>query len=482
MSKLKISENLFLEVNELQRLVKFLEEDGYKRIVRTFVKSYGIVQDASNSYFKVTPKSGSTNTVVINSGLAFNSNLDAIVMENDLELVIDNIGIKRWLVLERAVKNSETGTVSINLDGSLTGIGTEFTKVLRGQANFPVKVKFNSLLNSGEYEVVRVISDNSAILSGSFVVESGLRYSVIGTFTPGFQPLEENKTIYEYDSYKISIIDSSDKPVVNENQFIIASIEFNPVGIMSVSDERINCMFNNPYTRGTVIENNTKNPLVSLLNVSAIGGINAVDTVSANFELIIEHGYTILQYELNVSSTTNIFNITEGKCNFLGSGDIPDGMFRGWLLVNRKNMKFVKIDNNVNKSLYILNFDTSIIAPTGNDFIIVPNFQDIEYQVFVSENVDKPEVPFYFKRSIYNAFSRFNFHLFMPSVSPSFSENVTVSIKYRMSDSSENQYPFDNLSIAQFVNVKGQSETLSNSSFNINLAEIEPQEKQRNYS
>ena len=30
MSRIKFSENLFLEVNELQRLVKFLADDGYK--------------------------------------------------------------------------------------------------------------------------------------------------------------------------------------------------------------------------------------------------------------------------------------------------------------------------------------------------------------------------------------------------------------------------------------------------------------------
>jgi hypothetical protein len=70
----------------------------------------------------------------------------------------------------------------------------------------------------------------------------------------------------------------------------------------------------------------------------------------------------------------------------------------------------------------------------------------------------------------------------MPSVSDVFQDVVTVTVRYRMIDVSGKQYPFNNLAVAQFKNIKGQTETLANSNFNINLADIEPQEKQRNYS
>lgn len=129
-------------------------------------KNYGIVQNASNSYFKVTSKSGSNTVVIVNAGLAFDSNMDGIVMEKDTELTVTNTGENRWVILSRAVTNVEKGTVSVNTDGSLSGIGTEFTKILRGQPNFPVKVKFESTQNNGEYEVVSVSSDTSALLSG----------------------------------------------------------------------------------------------------------------------------------------------------------------------------------------------------------------------------------------------------------------------------------------------------------------------------
>lgn len=482
MSRLKFSSNLFLEVNELQRFNKFLEEDGWKRAMKAISKNFGIVENASNSYFKVTARSGSNSVIVINAGIAFDSNMDAIVMTDDLELSVGNTGSNRWVILSRAVTNEEQGTVSINSDGSLSGIGTEFTKVLRGQPNFPVKVKFNSTRNNGEYEVVSVTSDTSALLSGSFVNQSNIKYSVVGTFTPGFQPTEDNKMIYEYDSYNIEVVDSDDRPAVSGDEFILAMISFDASGSMNVSDERIRYMFNNPYTQSDESDNST-DPLVSLLSTGVVGGIHAVGSAAAEFELIMEHGYTVTRHELITTSTSNTFNIISGQSNFLGTGNIPDGMFRGWLLVNRANMKYALIDDNSNKSLYISNFDTSIILDNGNDFIIVPNCNEIEYEVTVSNNVDRPNIPFYFRSSIWNLYTRAKVHAFYPSNDvENFDNQVTITIKYRLMDNSGNQKPFSNLSIAQFENVNGQTETLSESSFVVDLTTIEPEAKQRNYS
>lgn len=483
MSRLKFSSNLFLEVNELQRFNKFMEEDGWKRAMKAITKNFGIVENASNTYFKVTSKVGSNSVIVINAGLAFDSNMDAIVMEEDLELSVANTGQNRWVILSRGVTNQEKGTVNVNSDGSLSGIGTEFTKVLRGQPNFPVKVKLDSTQNTEEYEVVSVSSDTSALLSGSFVNENGMKYSVIGTFTPGFQPTDENKMIYEYDSYSISVVDSADRPTISSDEFILAMISFNESGAMSVSDERINHMFNNPYVQSSAESDTATDPLVSLLSTGIVGGIRSVGSVAAEIELIMEHGYTITRYELQTTSTSNTFVILNGQCNFLSTGNIPDSMFKGWLLVNRANMKYAVIDDNSNKSLFISNFDSSIIQENNNDFIIVPNFLEIEYEVKVSGNIDRPAIPFYFRSSIWNLYTRAKVYAYFPSEDvENFSDEVTISVKYRLMDNSGKQQPFGNLAVAQFENVNGQSETLAESSFTVNLATIEPQAKQRNYS
>lgn len=482
MSKLKISSNLFLEVNELQRFNKFIEEDGWKRAMKAITKNFGIVENDSNNYFKVTAKTGSNSVIIINAGLAFDSNMDAIVMESDLELTIANTGQNRWVILSRGITNNEKGTVNINTDGSLSGIDTEFTKVLRGQPNFPVKVKFNSTKNTEEYEVVSVSSDTSALVSGySFVSENRIKYSVIGTFTPGFQPNDENKLIYEYDHYKISIIDSEDRPSISEDEFILSMISFDESGSMSVSDERINHMFNNPYIQSYYSDNFT-NPIVSLLSVGVIGGY-ATNSSVGEFEMIIEHGYSVTEFEMITDSTRNIFKITEGNSNYLGTGDIPDGLFKGWILLNRSNMKYALISDNTNKSLLIKNFDSSIIKSSGNDFVIVPNCNEIEYEIKVSNNVDRSNIPFYFRNSISNVYSRTKIYIYYTKINPEKFENkVKITIKYRLIDNSGKKYPFNGLSISQFENIKSKMETLAESSFTIDLSTVEPNTKQRNYS
>lgn len=482
MSRLKFSPNLFLEVNELRRFNTFIEEEGWKRAMKAISKNFGIVENESNSYFKVTPRSGSNSVIVINSGIAFNSNMDAIVMSNDLELSVENTGTNRWVILSRAITNEERGTVSVNSDGSLSGVGTEFTKVLRGQPNFPVKVKFNSTINNGEYEVVSVTSDTSALLSGSFANQSNVKYSVIGTFTPGFQPTKDDKMIYEYDSYDIQIIDSEDKPSISKDEFILAMISFDIDGAMNVLDERIRYVFNKPYTQSD-ISDNSADPLVSLLSAGVVGGVHAVDSVAAEFELIMEHGYTVTQYKLITTSTSNTFKIINGQSNFLGPGDIPDSMFKGWLLVNRINMKYAIISDNNNKSLHIPHLDPSLVLDGENDFIIVPNCNEIEYEITVSNNVDRPNIPFYFRSSIWNLYTRAKVYAFYPSNDvKNFDNQVTITVKYRLMDNSGNQQSFSNLAIAQFDNVNGQTETLSKSSFAVDLTTIEPEAKQRNYS
>lgn len=480
MSKVKFSENMFLEVNELQRLVKFIGEDGYKKLFKSLIKTSGIIKNEGNTNFKPSVKVDTENVLIVRKGLAYDDDLNAISMSSDFEAEILDTGSQRWVILSRDVSNLEAGKVSIDIDGSLSGVGTEFTKVLRGQPNFPTKVKLDSELNFGEYEVVKVISDTSAILAGAFQNEGGLKYGVIGTFTPGFQPLEENRMIYEYDHYNIRVVDSTNKPMLNAGEYIIAGITFDNLGVMKLTDERINHMFNEPYLQ---VESSTgeasDNPIVSLLSVSNVG----ISEDTADIELILEHGYKVNRFELSTGSTSDIFKIEEGQSNFFGSGVIPDGFFKGWKLLNRLNMKHVYIDNNSGKDLLISQFDSSMIEGSSNDFIIVPNYEEIEYEIKVSNNVDSPIIPFYFKGSVWNANKRTRVYTYFKSVAEDrFDDIVEISIRYRMLDDSGKQRPFKKLPVSQYKNIKGVKETLSNSSFKVNTADIKPVEKQRNYS
>lgn len=130
--KVKLSENLFLSVQELNRMKQALQDNGYKQLIQFLTKSVGIAQDADNTLFKVAAKNDSNTTVIVNAGVAFDSNLNPIVMKENKEITWTNWNNidKHWLVLKRAVNNDEEGTVSISASGVMTGVGTKFTEVL----------------------------------------------------------------------------------------------------------------------------------------------------------------------------------------------------------------------------------------------------------------------------------------------------------------------------------------------------------------
>lgn len=488
MSKLKVSPNLFLEIAEINQWTRFLEKDGWKRAVKALVSQPGIVRNSDNSSFRVSLKSG--NVVRVAPGLAYDGEMNAIVSEEEVEVNVPNTGVTRWIILGRAVTNWERGTVSIATDGTLSGVGTEFTSVLRGQPNYPVRVRFSSAVNTGDYEVISVTSNGSALLAGDFVAEGGVRYAVMGTFTPGFLPEEEDKLIYEYDYFSLRVVDSAARPGVADGEFILAQINYTATGSMSIVDERLKVMFDTPYIQDDTEEGGSgggtlayENPLTSLLSTSVISA--GATSPSIGLELIIEHCYNVTQFEINYASGNEPFNIISGSCNFLGTGDVPDGMFMGWRLLNRGNMRWCTIDDNVNKTLVISTFDSSIVEETmaDNDFIIVPPFEEIQYRVRVDNNVDRPAVPFYCGNDIANGNTRIGIYVYCPNdANPNFVTQVPIHIEYRLKSYGERYYPWQPLAIAKFVNVNGEVETLADSTFTVDIENMKPVEALRNYS
>ena len=463
MANLNLSPNLFLEVNELKRFRDGIEKDGYKVFVKYLTKSFGIAQDSNNTFFKVSVESGSDNTIVINPGIAFDNDLNIIIIKEAKKIKLDYSTEKRWIVLSHDTTNEEIGTVKISKQGVLSGEGTEFLSVLRGQPNYPTKVRFNSKINTGDYEVVEVNSDSEAVISGDFTAENNLKYKVIGTFTPGFQPNDSDKLIYTYDSCKIDVIESESKPSLEDNQFILASIDY-VNNTLSVTDERLNYLFNYEKSGNDSVVEISTNPLVALLKTEMIN-----DRI---IDIQFEWGYKVLKYELTNTSTNNIFNIISGESSYIGNEKIPDNIFAGWLLVNRKNMVSVKIDSNEGSYLYISKFNSSIVTGASDDFVIIPNYDDIEVEINVSgTNYDDNEVACFYKFSLVNLKTK----IFIPVKYL----DTKFGLKFRMINSLGTTN-FQNFALTQFENILGEKETLGDSSFSINVPE--PEEVKRNYS
>lgn len=443
MSKIKINEDLFLEVCELNRLQKFLKEDGYLKLLKYAIKNFGIVRDDNNLFFKVNQKTGSNNAVIVNSGIAIDSELNIITNPSSVEIIVPNDGNKHWLITRYNKTNLELGTVSVTNNGTLTGAGTEFSKVLRGGFNSPNKVRFISDNNINDYEVLSVLSDGSAVLNGNFIAETNLRYCVIGAFTPGVLVNPDNELIYEYDFCDIIDIPSSVQPNLNDGDFLLAEIEY-ASGVMSVNDLRNLATFNENPSQSSSFED----PIVSLLETNLTG--------EKQIDLIIEHGYKISSLTFLPQAENNIARVI-GSCNYLGSGDIPNDYFKNWILLNRANMKKAVIKGNSNKDLSIPTMDSSFILGSGNDFIIIPNFKEIEFEILITGS----DVPLYKKYNLENLKNRF-------SIPVDYGLNKVV-LKYRLLG--ENSTVLKNLCSANFTNILGGTEALVNSTFNTTITQ-----------
>lgn len=481
---IKFSENLFLEVKELNRFKKSIVDNGYKRILKGIIKNFGIVENSGNTYFKVSRKTGDANKIIVNSGIAFDSDLNAIILNKDKEIDVTSLSTKSWVVISHKNNHDEEGTVSVSEVGVLSGNNTKFTEVLRS-GHFPIRVSFTSSKNIYDYEVQKVTSDTSAVLSGSFVPENNLKYQVVGTFTPGYQPYEENKHIYTYDDCNIEIIQSDSQPSLDSNHFILCSIERNSVNnSIDVIDWRYNNMLNNNATSNVINKDNFDSNISDITNLLSTAAVS-IDNTSIALELILEHGYKIDEYEFSTTSSSNIINITSGTSNYISSiKDIPDGIFSNWIVVNRSNMKKARILNNVEGQLFLSDFDSKLLDANNVDLVVIPNYREIEYEVSVNGDVKMPTIPFTFRHFLTNYRTRNIFNIFH-SIKDSgeyYNQNPEVKIRYRYIDNNGKTTLFKNLNTCGYFSLLDGYQTLASSSFNIELERIRPQEKKRNYS
>lgn len=489
MSRLKISENLFLEKNELVRQQEFVGAAGWQRALQSIVKKFGVVQNQDNTSFGVV-LSATSGAVDVLPGLAYNTAMEAIVSDRRVTLLLGAAvsGEDKWIVLRRSITNEEQGTVSVQTDGSLTGVGTEFTKVLRGQPNFPTKVRFvSSNQNIYEYEVVSVTSDTSAVLSGNFVAESDMKYAVVGTFTPGYVPSESDKNIYEYDSFELRIENSASRPEITADEFILAQIKYGAGGTWSIVDLRGDYLFsvessNSPTETEEGSDGN--NPLVSLLGVRRVGG-TAYGDKFARLEFLIEYAYKIISFDYVSSGSGYVLTISNGSCNALALAPsaIPDGLFNGFIVLNRENMRSVKVLSQTGNTLLIENKeDASQLLSENSDLIIVPDFTHIEFAIIAGSNVVMPEIPFTKETGAADGRLRMTVDLQYPD-EESGEDNVGLKLKYRMfSSAGYRGYPFAFNTAPYMDYTDGVSKSVTDGEMTVGLASLIPTAEERNYS
>jgi len=242
MDFIKTNIDQFIGGIELKRIIRSLGERYSQLIIQFITDNYGIVKKDSDSSFdnlKVIAGSNA-NDISINSGYAINDSEKIIHIENDLldYYQIPNTDTWYYVYIESTETNEEDGTIDISVTGQITGLNTEFTKVLRGGSNFNIKIKFtNAALNTDEYEVNSVTSDIVAQLVGTnFQAETGLKYKIVGTFMQGKIIPVSKKDIFQYDKYTI-IISTNDSLEVLGSKFLLARVKLNGT-VRTIEDMR----------------------------------------------------------------------------------------------------------------------------------------------------------------------------------------------------------------------------------------------------
>jgi hypothetical protein len=301
-------------------------------------------------------------------------------------------------------------------------------------------------LNVEEYQIISITDDTHAVISGDFLTESELTYAVIGAFTPGFIPSEDDKLIYEYDNYSLEIVSDEDQPVLEENKYLLAKLYFNGETLI-VKDKRYQYLnVSDSDDWGKI----TSNPLMSLSSISKIED-NRV-------EVIVEHGYSITQFSYDVTDSS--ITIVSGTCNVLKNVlpvNLVTDYFKNWVILNKSNMKSLRITSNVAAVLDVEGFSDSFLTGVDDVLYVIPDYQEIEYQFSFSGSDTRGNI--YRKFSMQNILNRFDF--------PILSGTSTVVIKGRMINKINNQTTFENLAATEFVNISGVSQTLINSSLTI---------------
>jgi hypothetical protein len=206
MSYIKFSSNLFIGSLELGQFQQLLTEEGYLKLFLSDAVKFGLFNAASPFTNGQVEQGINAGTIKHGAIVAVNKYGKLILKDATDQISVPDDNQWRWIKIKHQYVSRETGTVSIDAQGNLTGTGTSFLSVLRGNPYIPSRIKFlNSTQNLQEYDVHEVVSDTNALILGSFIPESGLQYSVIGTFSSDAVPSEDQKNIFQYDVERCAI-------------------------------------------------------------------------------------------------------------------------------------------------------------------------------------------------------------------------------------------------------------------------------------
>lgn len=380
MGNLKITPNLFLHSAELNRLINFLDAEGFRKALISQSKSFGLVKTDPLLNFRLESGTAQGTLRLRTDSLAVDAAGNFITQAPFDNLPVPVTGSWQWAKISYQSSPNEVGSVAVDLAGNLSGTDTRFTEVLRGQPNFPSVIAFpDSQGNTQRYEVVQVLSDTQAVLAGGaiFQPESGLAYKVIGTFTPDFVPPLEVQDIFQYDGCKLELVPEA---VLNVAPNKLAGTEFylarvkNDGTTINIQDKRTEF-----WTERGVGElqrmDRSPNPLIG------IEAIKWADDYSTRTENLCFIGWGLRSDNWTTDPILNRLTLIGGSGGkFKSTAAFTNGDFDGWRVYAKDGtytrvLSSQKTGSQINLTLGVLNPDQ---YATGDVLTVVPDCETVE--------------------------------------------------------------------------------------------------------
>lgn len=332
MSSLRISPDLFLGSQELNKWQKFLQDEGYKKLLLEDSISFGIVHkdivDGNWTNFLVQQGTNS-GTIKINEGIAINKDCNMIRFATRDNIAVADDNTWKWIKVSYQTTNVETGTVSIAQNGSLSGVGTKFTETLRGGPNNASRISFpNSSSNIYEYDVLEVISDTEVILMGDFSAESNISYACVGSFTPDTITPSGSKYPFQYDSCIVTLVNESilntPPTLIDGEEFLIARIR--RIGsTLNIEDKRSLNIYRSKASTELNKMSIPNNPLIG------IESVRFSRNITPRYENLVDVAWNFRSTNWSISTSDNRLTIIGGLGGkYKSVNDFVDGDFNGW--------------------------------------------------------------------------------------------------------------------------------------------------------
>lgn len=414
MSNIKISSNLFLGEPELNRMVKFLDTEGFRKNILDNSSTFGLIRndiDINFSNAKVSPDAdviigGNTfKTIQYNQIKGVDKDGLFIFKEAVRQLPIPDDGLWHWLRIKHEYTHNEKGNWTLSADGILTGTGGELTKILRGQPNFPSRVRFtNAQLNYLDYDILEVIDDNNCVLNGvSFQAEANLKLSVVGTFNYGSPLNPNNREIFNYDSCFVELVtepletpnSAPSTNFVTNKTFYIARIKVIN-GQVVVQDKRTEFWETKASYQNKAITK-LENPLVG------IEAIKYNHEFTSGDKNIVELAWSFRSANWSINSSTNTLTISTGLGGIYKSvNNFQNGDFDGWRLYAPDGTysivsSSVLNGNAIDLKLNVLDVDhfsndggNTYLTTQGAYVVVTPDAEEIEmiFKPNLSSNIE----------------------------------------------------------------------------------------------